>query len=58
MTVAAANNNWFPRVLGTVGCVGTLKVSRTADLGGPMDMAMDNGESPMYVCPSLYAFIH
>jgi amino acid transporter len=53
MTVAAANNNWFPRVLGTVGCVGTLKVSKIADSGEPADMTMDNGESPMYVHPSL-----
>lgn len=49
MTVAAANNNWFPRVFGTVGYVGTLRVSKIADSDEPADMAMDNGESPMYV---------
>ncbi|CAN9205314.1 unnamed protein product [Alternaria alternata] len=47
MTVAAANNNWFPRVFGTVGYVGTLRVSKIADSDEPADMAMDNGESPI-----------
>ncbi|CAN9226674.1 unnamed protein product [Alternaria alternata] len=47
MTVAAANNNWFPRVFGTVGHVGTLRVSKIADSDEPADMAMDNGESPI-----------
>jgi L-type amino acid transporter 9 len=47
MTVAASNNNWFPQLLGTVGRVGTLKVTRVADSSEAAETAMDNGESPM-----------
>jgi L-type amino acid transporter 9 len=47
MTVAAANNNWFPRILGTVGYIGTFKVKQDAEESEPADLAMDNGESPM-----------
>lgn len=49
MTVAASNNNWFPQILGTVGRVGTLKVTKRADSSEAADTAMDDGESPMYV---------
>ncbi|KAH8724941.1 amino acid/polyamine transporter I [Phaeosphaeriaceae sp. PMI808] len=47
MTVAAANNNWIPRVLGTVGQVGTLKVARSARADESAEDAMDQGESPI-----------
>jgi len=47
MTVAASNNNWFPQILGTVGRVGTLKVTKRADSSEAADTAMDDGESPI-----------
>ncbi|EMD95574.1 hypothetical protein COCC4DRAFT_67451 [Bipolaris maydis ATCC 48331] len=47
MTVAAANNNWFPYILGTVGHIGTLKVLSDTEESEPADLAMDNGESPI-----------
>ena len=48
MTVAAANKNWFPHLLGTVGHVGTFKVSKAAaEENEGADDAMDKGESPM-----------
>ncbi|KAF1838137.1 solute carrier family 7 protein [Decorospora gaudefroyi] len=47
MTVAAANNNWFPRILGTVGCIGTFQISKTTTEDRNMNQAMDNGESPI-----------
>lgn len=47
MTVAAANNNWFPPILGTVGYIGAFKVRNDAEESESADLAMDNGESPM-----------
>ncbi|RMZ72688.1 amino acid transporter [Pyrenophora seminiperda CCB06] len=47
MTVAASNNNWFPHVLGTVGCIGTFKLNKASDASETADLAMDNGESPI-----------
>lgn len=47
MTVAAANNNWLPRVLGSVGQVGTIKVTKTASTDENAEDAMDAGESPI-----------
>ncbi|KAF1846490.1 amino acid transporter [Cucurbitaria berberidis CBS 394.84] len=48
MTVAAANKNWIPHVLGTVGQIGTLKVSKASDAGPVgVDEALDKGESPI-----------
>lgn len=47
MTVAAANNNWFPRILGTVGYIGSIKVKNTVEASEPADLALDNDESPM-----------
>jgi L-type amino acid transporter 9 len=47
MTVAAANNSWFPRIFGTVGCIGTFKVHKATEEATPVDQAMDDGESPM-----------
>ncbi|KAF2129316.1 amino acid transporter [Dothidotthia symphoricarpi CBS 119687] len=48
MTVAASNKNWFPRVLGTVGQIGTLKVTKAGIEGEEAaDEAMDKGESPI-----------
>jgi len=48
MTVAAANNSWIPRVLGTVGQIGYLKVSSSRDAhDSSVDEAMDKGESPI-----------
>ncbi|KAF2651763.1 amino acid transporter [Lophiostoma macrostomum CBS 122681] len=46
MTVAAANKNWLPRILGTVGQVGPWKFSRGAG-DGDAEEAMDKGESPI-----------
>ena len=46
MSVAAANKNWFPGVLGTVGQIGPWKISRNA-ADGNVEEAMDKGESPM-----------
>ncbi|KAF1936346.1 solute carrier family 7 protein [Clathrospora elynae] len=48
MTVAAANNNWIPHVLGTVGQLGTLKITKSG--GSESEAAteaMDKGESPI-----------
>jgi L-type amino acid transporter 9 len=53
MTVAAANNNWFPRIVGTVGCIGSFKVTKASEESDSLDEAMDNGESPMYVLTAL-----
>lgn len=48
MTVAASNKNWFPRVLGTVGHIGTFKVTKAGGEGDEVsDEALDKGESPM-----------
>lgn len=47
MTVAAANKNWFPVVFGTVGQIGTYKVSKSAESESSTEDAMDQGESPM-----------
>ncbi|KAF2026387.1 amino acid transporter [Setomelanomma holmii] len=47
MTVAAANNNWIPRLLGSVGQVATFKVSKAAEDDETAEDAMDKGESPI-----------
>lgn len=47
MTVAASNKNWIPRVLGTVGCIGTFQVSKSSTESEQADEAMDKGESPI-----------
>ncbi|KAH7088844.1 amino acid/polyamine transporter I [Paraphoma chrysanthemicola] len=47
MTVAAANNNWIPRLLGSVGQVGTFKVTKAAEEEDSAEDAMDKGESPI-----------
>lgn len=48
MTVAASNKNWIPPVLGTVGHVGSFKVSSNSDTASDnVDEAMDKGESPI-----------
>lgn len=49
MTVAAANKNWFPAVFGTVGQIGTFRVTKTVEGEESAESAMDKGESPMYV---------
>jgi L-type amino acid transporter 9 len=49
MTVAAANKGWFPSLLGTVGQVGSFRVSKSNEAGSNAGEAMDRGESPMYV---------
>jgi len=50
MTVAAANKNWFPAAFGTVGQIGTYRITKgSASESENADEAMDNGESPMYV---------
>jgi L-type amino acid transporter 9 len=54
MTVAAANNNWFPRIVGTVGCIGPFKITKASEESDSLDEAMDNGESPMYVFQHLF----
>lgn len=48
MTVAAANKNWFPAAFGTVGQVGTYKLTKGSANEENADEAMDKGESPMY----------
>lgn len=53
MTVAAANKTWFPAAFGTVGQIGTYKVTQSADGEESADEAMDKGESPMCVSLSL-----
>jgi L-type amino acid transporter 9 len=48
MTVAAANKNWIPRTLGTVGQIGTFKVTKKASEDeGDAEDAMEQGESPI-----------
>jgi amino acid transporter len=47
MTVAAANNNWIPRLLGSVGQVGTFKVTKATEQDEAADDAMDKSESPI-----------
>jgi L-type amino acid transporter 9 len=46
MTVAAANKNWLPSILGSVGEIGRWKVSKSAE-DEAAEVAMDKGESPM-----------
>jgi L-type amino acid transporter 9 len=47
MTVAAANNNWIPRLLGSIGQIGTLKVTKSASGDESAEDAMEEGESPI-----------
>ncbi|KAF2829130.1 amino acid transporter [Ophiobolus disseminans] len=47
MTVAAANNNWIPHLLGTIGHIGTFKVTKAATADEDTEDAMDQGESPI-----------
>ncbi|KAG9203992.1 hypothetical protein G6514_002154 [Epicoccum nigrum] len=47
MTVAAANKKWFPAVFGTVGQIGTFKVTKSVEGEESAESAMDKGESPI-----------
>jgi len=47
MTVAAANNNWIPRLLGTVGQIGTFTATKVEVADESAEDAMDQGESPI-----------
>jgi len=47
MTVAAANNNWIPQLLGTVGQIGTFTATKAAVADESAEDAMDQGESPI-----------
>jgi L-type amino acid transporter 9 len=47
MTVAAANKNWIPRIVGTVGQVGTLRLTKGESSIESAEDAMDQGESPI-----------
>ncbi|KAJ4990512.1 amino acid transporter [Stagonosporopsis vannaccii] len=47
MTVAAANKSWFPKAFGTVGQIGTYKVTKSAESEDAAEDAMDQGESPI-----------
>jgi L-type amino acid transporter 9 len=47
MTVAAANHNWIPRLFGTVGQVGTFKVTKAGEDDEATEDAMEKGESPI-----------
>ncbi|XPS99983.1 hypothetical protein M3J09_009148 [Ascochyta lentis] len=48
MTVAAANKTWFPVAFGTVGQIGTYRVTKGgAGENDNTDEAIDNGESPI-----------
>ncbi|OAG09917.1 amino acid transporter [Paraphaeosphaeria sporulosa] len=48
MTVAASNKDWIPKFLGTVGHIGTFRVSKSSTEGEQhTDEAMDQGESPI-----------
>ena len=47
MTVAASNKNWIPYLFGTVGQIGTFKISKASTEGESADEAMDQGESPI-----------
>ena len=64
VTVAAANKSWIPHILGTVGQIGTFKVSKAAGAEGEdADVAMDKGESPINalilntVLPAVYILL-
>jgi L-type amino acid transporter 9 len=47
MTVAASNNGWIPRFLGTVGQIGTFKVTKASEAEEDAEEAMEEGESPI-----------
>ncbi|KAL5117902.1 hypothetical protein ACEQ8H_004220 [Pleosporales sp. CAS-2024a] len=48
MTVAASNNNWIPRFLGTLGQIGTWQISRASEQDDESaEVAMDQGASPI-----------
>lgn len=47
MTVAAAHNNWFPHLFGTVGQIGTFKVTKAGEDDEAAENAMEKGESPV-----------
>lgn len=46
MTVAASNKSWIPSILGTVGHLGPLKLTKVSEQDSSED-AMDQGESPI-----------
>jgi L-type amino acid transporter 9 len=46
MTVAASNNGWIPRFLGTVGQIGTFRITKASAADEDDDDAME-GESPI-----------
>lgn len=49
MTVAASNNAWIPRILGSVGHIGPSKISSSRNELDPItpDEALNEGESPI-----------
>lgn len=47
MTVAASNKDWIPQVLGTVGHLGTFRVSKPSTEGENADDVSDQDESPI-----------
>jgi L-type amino acid transporter 9 len=47
MTVAASNNNWIPRFFGSVGHIGTFKISSKPDARDDAEDTLDKGESPI-----------
>ncbi|KAF1928101.1 solute carrier family 7 protein [Didymella exigua CBS 183.55] len=63
MTVAAANKKWFPALFGTVGQIGTYRVSKSAENDASAEDAMGQGESPInslvlnFVVSSIYILL-
>jgi L-type amino acid transporter 9 len=47
MTVAAANKNWIPHLLGTIGQIGTFKLTHASEHDEAAEDAMEQGESPI-----------
>jgi L-type amino acid transporter 9 len=47
MTVAAANQQWLPKILGSIGQIGGFRVSKGDVVDQSTDEALDKGESPM-----------
>jgi L-type amino acid transporter 9 len=47
MTVAAANKNWIPHILGTVGQIASFKLAKASDHEESAEYAMDQGEAPI-----------
>jgi L-type amino acid transporter 9 len=47
MTVAASNKNWIPNFLGTVGQIGSFKITQASEDDEAAEDAMEQGESPI-----------